>query len=265
MLFRGTIYSATLGMETGLTVIGPDGGRTDIPYAAAYVLHGLGGNAASWADKTRLPLYAEQYHTLFFLPEVQRSFYTDMRYGAPFLQYLTEELPQICENWFQISRKREDTAVIGGSVGGYGALKCAFHAPARFGACAALAPDRLFLGEEMDEMRQMPREQAESRWDAALLRDFTAIFGTELALCPQDNPLRLAEKAALHGDAPRLLLTCGKQDVRLDDCRHYHEVLGMLGIAHTYIEQDGMHDWYYFDVALQHALQWLYGTSSENK
>ena len=59
-----------------------------------------------------------------------------------------------------------------------------------------------------------------------------------------------------HGDAPRLLLTCGKQDVRLDDCRHYHEVLGMLGIAHTYIEQDGMHDWYYFDAALQHALQW---------
>lgn len=257
MLFRGSIHSKILGMDTGLTVVGPDADAGGAPYAAAYLLHDQGGSAASWADNTRLHAYAARHRTLFFLPEVQRSAYTDLRYGAPFLQYLCEELPARCGDLFRLSGRREDTAVLGGGVGGYGALKCALNAPGRFGACAAFAPDFLFLGEEMDEMRQTPPEQAAGRWGEALLRDFTAIFGTELALCPQDNPLRLAERAALRGDAPRLLLACGTGDARLADCRRYHAVLDRLGVPHAYEESEGGHDWDYFDGALRRALAWL--------
>lgn len=257
MLFRGTIFSKTLEMATGLTVAGPDD-LSEAPYQVCYLLHGLCGNSDCWADYTRLRLYAEERRTLFIMPEAARSFYTDMRYGGQFLQYVSEELPEICANLFRISPKREDTAIIGGSMGGYGALKAALGHPERFGACAALSPCCLMIGEEMDGMRQTPVEQAEQTWGSALMRDFNAIFGPELALCPQDNPVRLAERAA-RGDAPRLYLACGRQDGFLTDCRHYHDILSALGVAHTYEELDGAHDWYYFDEALRRALIWLYG------
>lgn len=256
MLFRGTIFSKTLEMSTGLTVAGPND-LTDEPYAACYLLHGLCGGSGDWLDRTRLPLYAEERRTLFIMPEVQRSFYTDMRYGGRFLQYVAEELPDVCAHLFRISAKREDTAVIGGSMGGYGALKAALNYPERFGACAALSPCCLLIGEEMDSLRQMPTEQAEQAWGAQLMRDFNAIFGPELALCPQDNPVRLAERAARDGAAPRLYLSCGRQDGFLGDCRHYHDILSSLGVRHTYEEMDGSHDWYHFDEALRRALNWL--------
>ena len=197
MLLRGTIFSKTLEMSTGLTIAGPNDFTGDAPYRTVYLLHGLCGNSDCWADYTRLRLYAEERRILFIMPEVQRSFYTDMRYGGQFLTYVSEELPDICKNLFRISAKREDTAVIGGSMGGYGALKAALNHPERFGACAALSPCCLMNGEEMDALRFMPAEQAEQTYGVQLMRDFTAIFGSELALLPQDHSVRLAEK--LHG------------------------------------------------------------------
>ncbi|MBS6546164.1 MAG: alpha/beta fold hydrolase [Butyricicoccus pullicaecorum] len=259
MLLRGTIFSKTLEMSTGLTIAGPNDFTGDAPYRTVYLLHGLCGNSDCWADYTRLRLYAEERRILFIMPEVQRSFYTDMRYGGQFLTYVSEELPDICKNLFRISAKREDTAVIGGSMGGYGALKAALNHPERFGACAALSPCCLMNGEEMDALRFMPAEQAKQTYGVQLMRDFTAIFGSELALLPQDHSVRLAEKAARGGLVPRLYLSCGKQDDLLADCRHYHEILSSLGVAHTYEEWDGAHDWYYFDDALRRALVWLDG------
>lgn len=107
-----------------------------------------------------------------------------MRYGGLFLQYVAEELPEICANLFLIPTGRENTAVFGGSMGGYGALKVALNHPERFGACVALSPCCLMIGEEMDDLRQTPAEQAEQTWGSTLMRDFHAIFGPELALCP---------------------------------------------------------------------------------
>ncbi|MBS5703159.1 MAG: prolyl oligopeptidase family serine peptidase [Butyricicoccus pullicaecorum] len=255
MLFRGTIFSKTLEMATGLVVAGP-GNLSKAPTQVCYLLHGLCGNSGCWADYTRLRLYAEERRTLFIMPEAARSFYTDMRYGGLFLQYVAEELPEICANLFRIPTGRENTAVFGGSMGGYGAFKVALNHPERFGACAALSPCCLMIGEEMDDLRQTPAEQAEQTWGSTLMRDFHAIFGPELALCPQDNPVRLAERAA-RGNAPRLYLACGRQDEYLDDCRHYHGILTALDVPHTYEEWDGAHDWYFFDEALRRALIWM--------
>ena len=73
-----------------------------------------------------------------------------MKYGLPYFSYLTEELPTICKSIFRISADREHTAVMGGSMGGYGALKCALSKPEQYGMCAAFH-FRLPVSEVMEQ------------------------------------------------------------------------------------------------------------------
>lgn len=258
MQFRGSFYSPALQMQTHLTVIGQDMSenqpQTDTPYRVVYLLHDDGGNADSWAENTRLTAYAQQYHTLFIMPEVERSLYCDMRYGARYFTYLAQELPQFCRSLFHISATREDTAVIGGGVGAYGALKCALTYPECFGICVSLAPRLLFLNEELDDMRY-----STENLDPALTQQCTAIFGTELCLCPQDHLLRLLEGCLLQNKPfPRLLLT--DDDTGTNDTTRLCASLGSLGLPfefHHQYKQAFPSNWLYLDDALQNALEWL--------
>jgi S-formylglutathione hydrolase FrmB len=125
MILRGNVFSKILEMDTGITIVTPNDFKMDGTYKVVYLLHGACGNNGTWADYSMLPVYANHGKTIYVLPEVARSFYTDMKYGFKYFSYITEELPNICKTVFNISADREDTAIIGGSMGGYGALNCA--------------------------------------------------------------------------------------------------------------------------------------------
>ena len=136
MRLSGTVYSETLGMDTGITVVTPNRIQSGEEYNVVYLLHGLCGNHKTWLDYSMLSMYAIGRKSVYILPEVARSFYTDMKYGLPYFSYLTEELPTICKSIFRISADREHTAVMGGSMGGYGAPKCALSKPEHSMECA---------------------------------------------------------------------------------------------------------------------------------
>ena len=77
--FEGTVYSASLGMMTGIAVSLPAEGRErpdGLP--VLYLLHGLGDNHSCWLRRTAVDRYAEEYGIAVVMPEVQRSFYCDM-------------------------------------------------------------------------------------------------------------------------------------------------------------------------------------------
>ena len=76
-----------------------------------------------------------------------------MKYGLKYFSYITEELFKICKNIFNISSKREDTAIMGASMGGYGALKCALSKPEQYGFCGAFSPAFLFLKDYLNYER----------------------------------------------------------------------------------------------------------------
>ena len=109
-------------METGITIVTPNGIVEKGKYRVAYLLHGLCGRSGDLADYTMLPAFANDYNIIFIMPEVARSFYTDMKYGLKYFSYITEELPVICKSIFNISSQREDTIIMGASMGGYGAF-----------------------------------------------------------------------------------------------------------------------------------------------
>jgi S-formylglutathione hydrolase FrmB len=120
-----------------------------------YLFHGLRGDSGSWLDNSMLPVFARDYNAVFILPDAGRSFYADMKYGQNFFTWLSRELPGLCKRLFNITAKPADTAVIGCSLGGYGALKCALSYPGRYGFCGALDrlyPENIRFREDMEQL-----------------------------------------------------------------------------------------------------------------
>ncbi|MDR3171105.1 MAG: esterase family protein [Treponema sp.] len=260
MIFRGNISSHVLNMQTGISVLVPDTSKGTGPYRTVYLLHGLHGNHDSMLDNTMLPFFAKEYHALFIMPEVGRSFYTDMQHGLKLFTYISEELPEICGKVFNLSGKREDTAVMGYSMGGYGALKVGLTKPERFGFCGAISSACLFLKGYLDGLREDP-----SLWlktggpDAeAVLRDFYTIYGDDLRWTPDNEIIELVKKVQTAPVKPRIYAACGIQDELHDENIRFQAAMQQFDFDFTYEEWPGIHDWQFFNDGLKKALQKWY-------
>jgi putative tributyrin esterase len=264
MILRGQIYSKAIEMQTGITVLIPTAALGKKQHKVAYLLHGLYGSSGDWLDYTMLPIYAEKYDIVFVMPEVARSFYTDMVHGQKFFSYVSEELPEICGNVFHLSSYREDTLVAGASMGGYGALKCAFTRPERYGYCAAISSACLFLKEGLDYQRENGMsEELEKRHGKQLLKDFESIFGPDLVWKPENEVLELVRTCNAKFAKPKLYLACGKDDYLYQDNRRFVSAIDSMRYPFAFEEWKGSHDWYFFNAALEKALIHFFGDGSE--
>lgn len=262
MILRGNVFSKILGIDTGITVIIPNKFKVTNKYKVAYVLHGLGGNNGNWADNSMLPVYANDYNTVFIMPEVVRSLYSDMKYGQKYFTYITEELPEICQSVFNISSKREDTAIIGGSMGGYGALKGGLSKPNQYGYICAFASACLFLKENLDNQRiNGDTEEFKAMYGEQLPNDFKSIFGEELEWDSSCEILELAKKINNQAIKPKIYMCCGEEDPFKMDNRKLKDEIDKLDYEIIYEEINGNHDFYFFDEALKKSLDMLYGSN----
>ena len=256
MILRGNFFSRTLELHTGITIVTSNISSTRNHYKVAYLLHGLSGNNDNWTDYTMLPVYAREYETIFIMPEAARSFYTDMKFGYKYLSYITEELPTIAKKIFNISTRREDTAIIGNSMGGYGALLCALSKPEQYGVCCAFSPVCLFLKEYLDKQRK----QGETRgfktfFGEQLLNDFKSIFGEDLEWNSEYELLELAKNADNHPIKPKIFMACGTEDYLINHNIRFSDEMKKLDFDFTFQKWTGAHDWYFFNEALYKALK----------
>ena len=53
------------------------------PQNTLILLHGLSGACDTWNRRTSIERYAQKHNLAVIMPEVQRSWYTDMVYGLP--------------------------------------------------------------------------------------------------------------------------------------------------------------------------------------
>ena len=111
--------------------------------------------------------YARERGIAVVLPEVQRSFYTDMVYGLPYFTYVSEELPTACRRMFGLSAAREQNYIFGLSMGGYGAMKCALTYPGRYAANERFSAHLAALGIA-HRFDHWPGAHTWDFWDASL-------------------------------------------------------------------------------------------------
>ncbi|MDR0878038.1 MAG: esterase family protein [Treponema sp.] len=260
MILRGDVSSDVLHMHTGIDVLVPDNYREAESFKIVYLLHGLHGDQGTWIDNTMLPVFADKYNAVFIMPSVGRSFYTDVKYGQEYFTYVSEELPEITKKVFNISGKREDTAVMGCSMGGYGALKCALSKPEQYGFCGAISSACLYVAENMAGLRKdtTPWLTYGGPEAAVLLHDFYCIFGDDLVSGPEHEITELAKKTIAGKVKPKIYAVCGTEDSLRKDNLRFKGEMEKLDIDYTYEEWAGKHDWYFFNDALKKAIQIWY-------
>jgi S-formylglutathione hydrolase FrmB len=248
--FAGNIYSKSLLVDTQLNVILPQDGRRYIWEGnpkTLILLHGLSDNAAVWHRKTAIERYAERYDLAVVMPEIQRAWYHDMRYGHKTFTYITEELPKLLSSFFKCSLKREDLIIAGLSMGGYGAMRCAFERPDVFGYCGA------FSGAyNIKELFTMTTETADVV--EGFMEDMKAVFGEDAEIPPSSEIPVILEKAKGKGPLPRLYMMCGTDDFIYKQSFDVHQCLEKLKIEHIYEECKGFHEWDIWDDAVEKML-----------
>lgn len=247
-LLQIRFFSETLAMSTSMTVLMPQDRREGERFKTLYLLHGLSDDDSVWLRRTSIERYVEPLRLAVVMPQVHRSFYTDMAYGLPYWTFISEEVPRVARALFGLSDRREDNFVAGLSMGGYGAFKLALRCPERFAAAASLS-GALNMGS--------PKHQAESA-PPEIVRDLKLIFGETGLARQEDDLLWLLERRAREGTVlPKLYQVCGTEDFLYEDNRVFLDACRRLGVPVTYREGPGGHDWAFWDRWIQDVLAWL--------
>lgn len=255
MILHGNVYSKKLEMNTGITVVAPNEFNKDNEYKVAYVLHGIHGDNDTWLEFSMLPLYARERNILFVMPSANRSFYSDTKSGQKFFSYVADELPHITESVFHVSSAPQDTAIIGCSMGGYGALKIGLSRPEKFGFVAGFSSALLPLHEYIEGAKTEKKRKAQRIiWGNQMVDDMVAIFGEKMEYNPDDDVLELAKRVEKSEHNPKIYMACGYKDYLYKDNNNFQKELKKLNLDFTYEEWQGEHDWYFFDEALKKSL-----------
>lgn len=232
------IWSDAMKMATAMEAVLPDrGDLKDVP--VVYLLHGRSDSCTAWSRYTAVERYAKDKGVAVIMPEVQCSFYTDMAMGLRYHTYVQKELPQICRHLFGLSADREKNYVMGLSMGGYGAMKCALTDPSQYAGCASFSA--------VTEIGSKVVESEGSR-----RREFQAIFGPDLEVPPQADLKKLLEKRGAE-ELPRFLVTCGEQDELYPENCRFAGALAEHGCNVRFIHWEGVHSWDFWDRSVEMA------------
>jgi len=254
MILRGNFLSSALHMSTNIQIYIPD--HVNVPYRVVYLLHGLHGDQGAWLDNSMLPVYAKEYNAIFVMPEVGRSFYFNLKYGRRNFDYVSDELPALIRKNFNISTKREDTAAIGCSMGGYGALRLALVKPEQFGFCGAISPACLYFKPMLDALRKDPDSYLEAGAEThEVLKDLNNAFGESLEYRKDYDIIELVKDFPGGKPRPKIYITCGTEDSLRKENLAFADQMKNGDFDFTYEEWSGGHEWYFFNEALKKTLE----------
>lgn len=260
MILRGDFSSDILRTTTTVNFMIPE--YFTGPYKIVYLLHGLHANSGTWLNNSMLPYYGKKYNAIFVMPDAGRSFYFNMKYGRSYYSYVSEELPQIVKKVFNVSNRREDTAVIGYSMGGHGALKLALSKPDQYGFCGAISSACIFFRPILNAVRTNDKSfQIYDDYETQeIIKDLYAAYGESLEFKPEVDVAELVKIFPANTPMPKIFTTCGTEDSVLKENRKFSEIMKGTSLDFTYEEWAGDHDWDFFNEALRKTLEFWYSS-----
>lgn len=252
-LMHVCFFSEALMMNVNCEVIIPQKSNSLIgmktsreeTYRTLYLLHGLSDDCTIWQRRTSIERYVADRNMAVVMPSADRSWYTNMKYGGAYRNFIAEELPAVMRNFFNgMSDKREDNFIAGLSMGGYGAMKIGLLKSESFAGIAA------FSGAFNIHTRAYDHR---SDYWKGIFGDDPEAFKTS-----DDNVYALAEKrAAESAPKPRIYMWCGTEDGLLGENRELCAHLKNLGYEPEYHESTGDHSWQYWDEQIRRALDFF--------
>ena len=220
------------------------------PFPTLYLLHGFSGNQNDWLLNSRINEWATARNLAVIMPDGANDFYVDRPENGEFPgAQVGEELVEVTRKLFPLSPRKEDTAVGGLSMGGYGALRLGLRYPETFGWICAMSSALI-----MDEVSKMTPGHGNA---VAPYGFYRTVFGEPSALMGSDkDPRALAAAAVKLAEKPKLFLAIGTEDPLYQFNLSMHDYLNEIGYDHVWYTHEGQHNFDFWNDALQAFFAW---------
>lgn len=253
-LFQVSFKSKVLVKKVQMNVIIPEDFNSNeyhplnknVKFKTLFLYHGGSGDYTEWLRYSSIERYARKYNLAVVMPDADFSYYTDMAHGRKYWTFISEEVPDYVRFHFPLSEKREDNYVAGMSMGGYGSFKMALQKPEMFKAAISLSG--ALCVEEMYKYSHLTHE---------MLND---IFGSIDNIQGTENDLKYLLTKLKDNDRkiPKLYQFCGTEDFLYSVNQKFRNYAEKLNVDLYYEEGPGKHDWDYWDMTIQKALELLF-------
>lgn len=248
-LLEVNFNSVVLGMNTSMHVILPRiyaDEKDVVPHQTLYLFGGGGCDHTYYQRNYPMEKLAENYNLAIIMPSVNTRYkYSDSPHGMKWWTFVSEELPQVCQSMFHLSKKREDTFATGSSGGGHAALKLGLCRPDFVGAVAGIHPAMLsqpFIDEIGDP---------NSDWS----KEFRMMFGEKLP--PEEDMYDILETASEKEQKARMYICCGTEDRLFNLNADFRDKTIEMGFDLTWDQRPGGHTWEYTNEMLPIVFEWF--------
>lgn len=217
-------------------------------FPVVYLLHGLSGHFDNWTGRTGLVEYAAPYDMIIVTPEGEDGWYTDnlTQENQKYESYIIKELvPQIDKDYRTLGR-RDQRAIAGLSMGGFGAIKFGLKYPDMFVVVGSFSGA---LGAATITEKQFP---------GAIAKTINTIFGPFGGEVRKANdPFDIVRRATPEKIKafPFVYLDCGTEDFLFQNNRDFVALLLEKKVPHEYRQLPGAHDWKYWDAQVKEFLE----------
>jgi len=238
-------------------------------YPVIYFLHGLNNDETSWTVERygnvqnsieQMMLSGKLPEFIMVHPRGDSSFYCNYLDGTGrYEDLVAQELIAFMETNYRAAKGRENRAIAGTSMGGYGALKIAMKYPDRYAAVAGQSPI-IFPGSNPAASEELKN----SRFYSFFVNMLTPIFGDPIRqdVWDANNPLVLAKTRKL--DGIKIYFDYGTEDryipmIHLDEgCKALDRILTESNAPHTFKIRPGEpHGWALIAAHLDETLPFL--------
>ncbi|WP_181705733.1 alpha/beta hydrolase [Chthonobacter rhizosphaerae] len=234
--------SPALGRTLPTAVYVPEGAPPVGGWPVVYLLHGHNGNERSWVDLGAIEETLDRLMAkggdldpaLVVMPDAENSWYVDSEAaGGPgdYETALTRDLRKAVEAAYPVRTDRTGRAVVGLSMGGFGALRLGLTHPDLYAVSASLSgaiwqniPQAL-AGRSLDDLKAVQNETYLNRLDEATMTagvilpsvgdHYEGAFGTPFD-AGRFNALNvftlLAKQVAASARLPAFYIACGDDD-----------------------------------------------------
>ncbi len=227
-----TFRSVALDRDMQYRVVLPASLASGVKLPVVYLLHGGGGGFRDWSNFSNSTSYAER-GLILVMPEGDDSYYVNAaeRQQDRYEDYIVKDLIADVENNFPAAVGRANRAIVGVSMGGYGALKLAFSHPDLFVFSAGISP-------AVDVPSRPFSIKRISQW-----QHHRSIFGPWGGQAQRSGDPFVLARAADPAKTPYLFLTCGDQEGLLPANRNFAALLESHHFRYEFHVVPGGHDW----------------------
>ena len=239
-------HSAALNRDMQYRVILPAAVGAGQKLPVVYLLHGGDGSFRDWSNYSGVARYAE-HNVILVMPEGNSSYYTNSaeRPQDRYEDYIVHDLISDVESKFPVAAGRSNRAIVGVSMGGFGAVKLALRHPEMFAFAAGISP-------AIDVPSRPFSIKRIQQW-----RFHRSIFGLWGSQTQRDNDPFVLARSADPARTPYLFLTCGEQEGLLPANRSFAALLAKRQFQYEFHTTRGGHNWNQWDAWLPSVFQSL--------